>query len=425
MIVMIVGASGFIGGRLAQGLGAAGHEVVCAGRGEPARLPAGCTRWVTLDFAAPLTSEWSRELAGVDVLINAVGILRETEGQRFDALHVLGPRALFTAAAIANVRRVIQVSALGADADAVSRYHTSKREADRFLMELPLDWAIVQPSIVYGAGGASARMFETLASLPIVPVPGRGEQRIQPVHIDDLVDAVTHLVESPAALHCVLPVVGPRELSLREFLVELRGALGMGRARTLSMPGSVVAFAARLGEKFPSPLLDPETLGMLERGNVGPSGPMERLLGRPATPVARFVSPARRESRRAAASLRWITPLLRITVAAMWLIAGIVSLGAYPVQDSVALLMSMGVSATLAPLMLFGASALDILLGVLTLLPRRPRWLWTLQILLVLGYTLIITIELPALWLEPFGPVAKNLPILALLVLLRQFEERR
>jgi len=85
----------------------------------------------------------------------------------------------------------------------------------------------------------------------------------------------------------------------------------------------------------------------------------------------------------------------------------------------------MGVSAALAPLMLFGASALDILLGVLTLLPRRPRWLWTLQILLVLVYTLIITVELPALWLEPFGPVAKNLPILALLVLLRQLEERR
>jgi uncharacterized membrane protein YphA (DoxX/SURF4 family) len=149
------------------------------------------------------------------------------------------------------------------------------------------------------------------------------------------------------------------------------------------------------------------------------------LLGRPITPVARFVSPARRESRRAAAALQWLAPLLRISVAAMWLIAGIVSLGPYPVQESLALLRSIGVSAALAPLLLFGSAALDLLLGLLTLLPRRPRGLWSAQIALVLVYTLIISFELPHLWLEPFGPIAKNLPILALLVLLQQLEERR
>ena len=109
----------------------------------------------------------------------------------------------------------------------------------------------------------------------------------------------------------------------------------------------------------------------------------------------------------------------------MWFIAGIVSLGPYPVQDSLALLRSIGVSPALAPLLLFGSAALDLLLGLLTLLPRRPRGLWSAQIALVLVYTLIITVELPHLWLEPFGPIAKNLPILALLLLLQQLEERR
>ena len=60
----------------------------------------------------------------------------------------------------------------------------------------------------------------------------------------------------------------------------------------------------------------------------------------------------------------------------------------------------------------------------MTLLPAR-RWLWNAQIAVVVGYTLIISWRLPQLWLEPFGPVAKNLPILALLLLLRQFETRR
>jgi len=245
------------------------------------------------------------------------------------------------------------------------------------------------------------------------------------VHIDDLVDAVLRLAESPAALHCVLPVVGPRPLTLREFLGELRATLGFGRARFLPVPRPLVALAARIGESFPSLLLNRETLGMLERGNTGPPGPLQRLLGRPITPVARFVSPARRESRRAAAALQWLLPLLRFTVAAMWLCAGIVSLGPYPVQDSLSLLRSIGVSAALAPILLFGSAALDILFGLLTLLPRRPPGLWSAQIAVVVIYTLIISFELPQLWLEPFGPIVKNLPILALLVLLQQLEDRR
>ena len=72
-----------------------------------------------------------------------------------------------------------------------------------------------------------------------------------------------------------------------------------------------------------------------------------------------------------------------------------------------------------------GAALLDIALGLLTLWPRAPRWLWSAQIALVLAYTAIITWKLPALWLEPFGPVVKNLPILALLVLMRELRIRR
>ena len=58
-------------------------------------------------------------------------------------------------------------------------------------------------------------------------------------------------------------------------------------------------------------------------------------------------------------------------------------------------------------------------------MPRRPPGLWSAQIAVVVVYTLIISFTLPRLWLEPFGPVVKNLPILALLVLLQQLEDRR
>lgn len=121
----------------------------------------------------------------------------------------------------------------------------------------------------------------------------------------------------------------------------------------------------------------------------------------------------------------WLSWVLRAGIASMWLIAGIVSLGLYPIEDSLQLLVQIGVPESAAPAMLAGAALLDIVLGVLTLWPRAPRWIWSAQIALVTIYTLIITVRLPHLWLEPFGPVAKNLPILALLLLMRHISVRR
>jgi predicted neutral ceramidase superfamily lipid hydrolase len=141
--------------------------------------------------------------------------------------------------------------------------------------------------------------------------------------------------------------------------------------------------------------------------------------------VSTFIRAEQREERGAAASLRWLLPVLRVSVAAMWFIAAIVSVGPYPVADSLALLRSIGIPATFAPWALYGAIAIDLLFGLSTLWPRRARWLWNAQLAVVLVYTLIISIELPGLWLEPFGPVAKNLPILALLLALRELERRR
>jgi uncharacterized protein YbjT (DUF2867 family) len=418
---LIVGATGFIGARLARAFASRGHSVIRASRGASPG-----THDRVLDYSVPIDVDaLARELAGIDIVVNAVGILRERGAQTFEALHVRGPRALFAACVAAGVPRAIQISALGAEPDAKARYHRSKYEADAYLVQSTLDFAVVRPSLVYGTGGASATMFDRLAALPVIPLPAGGTQRVQPVHIDDLVDAVVRLAESPVALDVTLSVVGPEPLTLREFLSQLRRAIGLGRARFFAIPRALVALAARLGDRLPRALLDSETLGMLERGNVADAAPLEKLLGRKPRAVADFIPPPERDSRRAAAALGWLLPVLRVSVAVMWFIAGIVSLGPYPVAQSLALLASIGVPAALGPLLLYGASAIDIAFGVLILLPRRPAWLWSAQIALVLVYTAIISWRLPALWLEPFGPVAKNLPILALLLLLKQLEARR
>ena len=425
MKVLVVGATGFIGSRLVRAFIAAGHEVTGAARHADG-LPEGCASHVPLDYTAlPAPDDLRRALSGHDLVINAVGILRERGRQTFAALHDEGPRALFAACVAAGVRRVFQISALGAGPGAVARYHRSKHAADRFVMEQPLDWLVIQPSLVYGPGGGSAGLFNLLASLPLTPLPAGGHQRVQPLHVDDLVAAMLELARAPAPLRTVLPVAGPEPLSMREFLAALRTSMGRPRTLAFTVPGIVMRGAARLGDFLPGAALDSETWGMLERGNVASPAAFTRWLGRPPRPVARFVAPPARDLQWAAASLDWLLPMLRISVAFMWLIAAIVSMGPYPVADSVRLLRDIGLSPGLAPVMLMGAIGLDLVFGILTLLPRRGRRLWPAQIAVVAGYTIIISWRLPELWLEPFGPVAKNVPILALLLLLWQLEKRR
>jgi hypothetical protein len=163
---------------------------------------------------------------------------------------------------------------------------------------------------------------------------------------------------------------------------------------------------------------------MLQRGNTASPAAITRILGRPPRDPREFVTPAQADGLALRAKLDWLRPLLRHSIGLMWIVSGVVSLGLFPVEQSLAMLGRVGLTGILASVALYGAAALDIALGVATLTMKTP-WLWRSQIALVLGYTALLTLFLPELWLHPFGPVLKNLPILAALVALHELEEVR
>jgi uncharacterized protein YbjT (DUF2867 family) len=430
MRVLLTGASGFIGRHLSAVLSAHGHTVVCAGRqhissiAPPQRIDA-CDASIQADFTRDVEPQaWLPRLRGMDAVINAVGILREQGSQSFQSLHVAAPVALFDACVEAGVRRVIQISALGADSQAMSRYHLSKRRADLHLAALPLAWSVVQPSLVYGRDGESARLFLTLASLPWIPLPGRGEQRIQPIHIDDLTTGIAALLSDPSTYGRVIPFVGPRALTLRDYLAELRSSLGLGRARFVPIPMGIVRAAARLGGAARGSLIDEESLAMLVRGNTSDATVLRGLLGGDARPPGKFIAAPEAAPLRTLAQLAWLLPLLRLSIAIVWIVTGIVSLGLYPVDLSYQLLERVGVPRFLAPAFLYSAAALDLAFGLATLFMRHRRLLWLAQIAVILGYTTIITARMPEFWLHPYGPLLKNIPMLAAIYLLYRMERR-
>ena len=344
------------------------------------------------------------------------------------------PVALFEACVQAGVRRVVQLSALGADDAAASGYHRSKAAADRALAALPLEAVVVRPSLVFAPGGASARWFCMLASLPVVPLPGAGAQCVQPIHRDDLVDALVALVEAdgpgngagaaegdasvrPVAAILgagprVVDAVGPAPCTLRGYLAALRATMGLPRGWFLPVPRALVRVAGAVGARFGG-FVDRDALAMLDRGNCAPADGITALLGRPPRPAEAFAAVDERAALRRRAQLDWLLPVLRVAVAATWIVTGVVSLWVFPREASLALLARTGLDGAAATLALHAGAWLDIALGAAVLVLRRRRIVYALQALLMLGYTAIITAWLPEFWLHPYGPVLKNLPLLA------------
>lgn len=423
MLILLTGATGFLGSHLAPLLLAQGHRVLSAGRH---KSPDPRIGFVQADFANDSEkSAWVARLSGVDVVINTVGIIREAPGQTFAALHTETPKALFAAAVTAGVKLVIQVSALGADEAAVTMYHRSKKAADDFLAALPLRSRIVQPSLIYGPEGASSKMFRTLATMPFALQFGASPQPVQPVHIDDVCQAIVALLgERGGPRSERVALVGPAPLPFIGYLGALRRSLGLGRLHVLRLPSFLARLAARLGSFVPGSPLTPDALQMLDRGNTADPAQTVRLLGRPPRPVEKFID--RPQAARLDAQLGWLLPLLRVAIAIVWIWTAYVSAFAWPVEDSYRLLERTGIPTVLAPLMLYGASALDLLFGIGTLaLPRRWRhWLWLAQAGLIGFYTVVIALRLPEFLWHPYGPLSKNLPMLAAIWLLYELEKQ-
>lgn len=266
MKVLVTGASGFIGGAIQAALEKAGHTVVPV------------ARRYGVNFNEMLQAEqWTPYLAGVEVVINAVGIIAETRGQSFANLHTGAPLALFKASEQQGVKRIIQISALGVE-QAFVPYQLSKKAADEGLKALSLDWFILRPSLVYGPGGSSDAMFRRLAALPIISLPGGGQQRIQPVNVTDVVATVLQCLTAEPSKQ-VINVVGPQEYTLETWLQALRAQQGKKPAITIAIPWSLIMLSAKLGHKL-IPVLHPDNMHMLEKGNTADVSGYKQFLGR-------------------------------------------------------------------------------------------------------------------------------------------------
>ena len=268
--MLVLGAGGFVGRAIAARLSDSGHEVV---EGRSAEF----------DFTTLLKpADWLPHLAGVDAVVNAVGVLRDSTRRPMEAVHEHAPIALFEACAKAGVRRVVQISALGI-AGSDTLYARSKRAADEHLLALReqgrLDATVLRPSIVFGRGGASSQLFMNLARLPLLLLPGAALRAlVQPIAVQDLAETVARLVDTPGP--ALLSVVGPRALTLADFIAVLRAQRGHRPARVIALPDAPSRWSARLGDHIPMQPWCSETLNLLQSDNADDAAPISALMGR-------------------------------------------------------------------------------------------------------------------------------------------------
>lgn len=429
MRVLVTGAYGFIGAQIVAALRGDGHDVVCAVRNARVdECPPGLQA-IACDMAVDIREEdWLPRLAGIDAVVNGAGILRERGCDTFETVHVQAPLALFRACARSGVRRVIQISALGDPAD--GEFIASKHRGDAALAGLDLDWLVLRPSVVCSPRGSygGTSLLRALAALPgVLLLPGDGQQKLQPVLLEDLGRVVAAAIARPQVTRETFEVVGPEVLTLADYLRAWRSWLGYRYAREWRMPLGLVRIAASVGERLGRGPFGLTMQRMLERSNVAAPTAWARLrdrLGVAARSLASALAetPAQTQDRWQA-RLYLGLPLLRIAMALLWIASGL--LGLLLPASAVDAVATGFLPASSALLLARGSGAADVVLGVLCLLRWRPRLILGAMFAMLAGYTAGIGLLWPQHWLDPFGGLLKNLPLLAALGLLLAIEERR
>lgn len=426
MRILLLGAGGFIGRHVLAELLAHGHHVTAVVRrddGIALAFPQAVV--VRRDLAAAIDAGgWMPLLADIEMIVNAAGLL---QGRDMAALHVAMPRALHQAALAAQVKRVVLLSAISARADVPTDYAQTKLVGEHALRESGLGWTIVRPSLVYGEGSyGGTSLLRGLASLPWrTPLPGNGAFAFTPIHVRDLAKAIRLACESDRFGGATLEPVGPETLSLRALLGKYRGWLGFGAARFVSIPMPVMRLLGRIGDVTGSGPIASNSLAQLVAGNAGNSAAFETAIGFRPRSLAEALrdSPAQVQDRWHA-RLFFVAAAVRAVLVILWLASAL--LGAlYGAAPTAQLVTALGWPVALADPLRIATSLLDVAVAALVLVDGRARLASMAQIAVIAGYSLVIGFALPVLWLDPLGPLLKNLPILVLVLVHGAIGDRR
>ncbi|NBS76797.1 MAG: complex I NDUFA9 subunit family protein [Betaproteobacteria bacterium] len=254
--ILVLGGSGFVGRHVCEALNRAGVHTTVPTRRLPARsvqmLP--MVSVVQADVHDP--AQLAALLPGHDAVINLIAILHGSEAQ-FDKAHVQLPTLLVKACLAAGVKRLVHISALGADLNAPSMYQRSKARGEHVLQDhvaQGLALTVLRPSVIFGEDDAFINLFAKLQALaPVVPLAG-AHTRFQPVWVCDVAQALLYALQNTSTVGHTYELAGPQIFTLQQ-LVEHAGVWAQHPRWVIPLPNALAYAQAWLMEHLPGPTL--------------------------------------------------------------------------------------------------------------------------------------------------------------------------
>ena len=280
MLVLVTGATGFLGQRVVRELLARRHQVRCLIH-SPGKERVFGHRAVEVHYGSVLSSDALKQaLYDVQSVVHLVGIIRTGRGATFDGIHRQGTANVAAAAREAGARELIYVSAMGATSDSSYSYFHSKRLAELEVINSGLEYTILRPSVIFGEGDEFLNALAGLVRLgPITPVIGGGRNRMQPVAADDVARCVAASVGDSTLKRRTIDLGGPHRLSYNALMDEVALAMGK-RVRRVHIPTPLVWPAVAVMERIlPRAPVTTDQLKMLGIRNVSEGRGLEQSFG--------------------------------------------------------------------------------------------------------------------------------------------------
>ncbi|MEQ9010755.1 complex I NDUFA9 subunit family protein [Algiphilus sp.] len=275
--VTVFGGTGFLGRRIVATLLEAGREVRVATR-NPETVDAAAWASRVKSIAADVRDPEAvaRAVQSADAIVNAVSLYVEGQGLDFESVHVDGARNIAQAA---EGRPLVHVSGIGAHESSPSAYVRARARGERAVRDACSNAIILRPSVLFGPNDAFLRTLDAITRLPLIPLFGRGDTKLQPVHVDDLAMAVLHAMDNPTAAGRILELGGAGTYRYREILALVLAA--RGRKRWLvPVPFVLWHLLAAIATCLPSPPLTRDQVILMRDDNVvGPDAMGFEALG--------------------------------------------------------------------------------------------------------------------------------------------------
>ena len=272
--ILLIGGSGFIGTHIAARLASAGKRVIV-----PTRRYTRAKHLLVLPTVQIVEADvfdeatLGRLLTQVDAVINLVGVLHSRPGQpwgpAFEHAHVALPQLLTRACPRHGVKRLLQMSALGASIDGPSMYSRSKAAGERILLDAEgLQVTAFRPSVVFGPDDSFLNLFAKLQAVAPVMAVGGADVKFQPVYVGDVAQAFVDALDDVDSYGKVYELVGPHVYTLRE-LVQLAGKYSGHKRVVIGLPDAIARLQAFMLELLPGPtLMSRDNLDSMKADNV-------------------------------------------------------------------------------------------------------------------------------------------------------------